>query len=66
MYVCMFCAGDGACLDRELIPPQRQLGPVRAAESRDEQKEREPAREAERERKMNLTPGNRCPINISP
>lgn len=53
-------------MDRELIPPQRQLGPVRAAESRDEQKEREPAREAERERKMNLTPGNRCPINISP
>lgn len=24
-YVCMFDAGDGACLDRELIPPQRQL-----------------------------------------
>lgn len=25
LHVCMFDDGDGACLDRDLIPPQRQL-----------------------------------------
>ena len=57
-------AGGDARLDRELIPLQRQLS--QSGGGQRERQGREKGRERGRERGVNLTPGNRCPINIFP
>lgn len=51
-------------MDRELIPLQRQLS--QSGGGQRERQGREKGRERGRERGVNLTPGNRCPINIFP
>lgn len=51
-------------MDRELVPPQRQLSQS-GGRAEGERVKGERQREREREG-MNLTPGNRCPINIFP
>lgn len=65
LRVRIFNAAGGARLDRELIPPQRQLSHSERQKA-GTSTGRERQAERRREREMILTPGNRCPINISP